>query len=110
MVITAARAVRTELAAGRQARHAARDAAHKRANEGTFGFAAASNIRQKCASCRTAHGANGCIAATVLRTARKRCCDEKKNEDFPHDGLPRNSVVMSPDSSAHAIETKGKIP
>jgi hypothetical protein len=106
MVITAVWAVRSIWSAAERARNGARSSAGKAANESAVGKIAAGRVcdsRAKDSPCKPA-------CTGVLHTARKRRCDEKKNDDFLHDGLPRNGVVMLPDSNAQAIETKGKIP
>jgi hypothetical protein len=106
MVITAVWAVRSIWSATKRARNGAGRSACKPANGRACDkvlIRRIGNGRAKDSPCKPA-------CTGVLHTARKRRCDEKKNDEFLHDGLPRNGVVMSPDSNAHTIETKGKIP
>jgi hypothetical protein len=101
MVITAVRAVRSIWSAAKRARNGAGRSACKPANGRACDkvlIRRIGNGRAKDSPCKPA-------CAGVLHTARERRCDE-----FPHDVVPRNGVVMSPDSNAQAIETKGKIP
>jgi hypothetical protein len=106
MVITAFWAVRSIWSATKRARNGAGRSACKPADGRACDkvlIRRIGNGRAKDSPCKPA-------CAGVLHTARERRCDEKKSDEFPHDVVPRNGVVMSPDSNAQAIETKGKIP
>jgi hypothetical protein len=106
MVITAMWAVRSIWSATKRARNGAGRSACKPANGRACDkvlIRRIGNGRAKDSPCKPA-------CAGVLHAARERRCDEKKSDEFPHDVVPRNGVVMSPDSNAQAIETKGKIP
>jgi hypothetical protein len=106
MVQTAAWAVRSIWSAAERARNGARRSASKPAN----GSACKHVFIRGVGNRRAKDGARKPARAWVLHTTRERRCDEKKSDEFPHDVVPRNGVVMSPDSNAQAIETKGKIP
>jgi hypothetical protein len=106
MVITAFWAVRSIWSATKRARNGAGRSACKPADGRACDkvlIRRIGNGRAKDSPCKPA-------CAGVLHTARERRCDEKKSDEFLHDVVPRNGVVMSPDSNAQAIETKGKIP